>query len=382
MLNRIDDLELTLAPVADLGDRNPKPGMGLCLSGGGYRAMIFHLGMLIRLNQVGYLAKLKRVSSVSGGSITAAMLGMKWQNLDFANGVASNLTSELVDPIRAFARHTIDIPSVIGGALLPGTINDKVVHAYSKHLFGDATLQALPDDPPRFLINATNVQSGALLRFSKPYLRDYKVGEVRNPRVSLAFAVAASSAFPPFLSPAIIKFNSDEFSPTNDEPLANEEFRERMVLSDGGVYDNLGMETVWKHFDTVLVSDAGMRFSPESDPAEDWMRHSMRVMDLIDNQVRSLRKRQLINSFKAGLRKGCYWGIGTNIADYKLATALVCPFDRTSQLAAEPTRLAAMSDEIQERLINWGYAVCDAALRSHVDSSISVPAQFPYSGGV
>jgi NTE family protein len=112
------------------------------------------------------------------------------------------------------------------------------------------------------------------------------------------------------------------------------------------------------------------------------MRHSMRVMDLIDNQVRSLRKRQLINSFKAGLRKGCYWGIGTNIADYKLATALVCPFDRTSQLAAEPTRLAAMSDEIQERLINWGYAVCDAALRSHVDSSISVPAQFPYSGGV
>jgi NTE family protein len=376
------DLEFTLAPVTDLGMRKPDPGMGLCLSGGGYRAMIFHLGALIRMNQVGYLSPLKRISSVSGGSITAAMLGMKWRKLGFVNGVAANLFSEVVDPIRAFAHHTIDIPSVIGGALLPGTISDKVTKAYRKHLFGDATLQALPDDPPRFVINATNVQSGALLRFSKPYIRDYKVGEVRNPKVSLALAVAASSAFPPVLSPAFIKFEPDEFSPTEGEPLASEEFRARMVLSDGGVYDNLGLETVWKHFDTILVSDGGMKFSPDADPAEDWARHSRRVLDLVDRQVRSLRKRQLISSFKAGLRKGCYWGVGTNITDYPLDTALACPFARTAELAAEPTRLASMSDGIQERLFNWGYAVCAAALRSHVDPSMSAPAQFPYSGGV
>jgi len=52
----------------------PRPGIALCLSGGGYRAMIFHLGTLLSLNELGFLKKLARVSSVSGGSITAGVL--------------------------------------------------------------------------------------------------------------------------------------------------------------------------------------------------------------------------------------------------------------------------------------------------------------------
>jgi NTE family protein len=383
MPNLSVDLESTLAPVTDLGTSRPEPGLGLCLSGGGYRAMIFHLGAIIRLNETGYLSKLKRISSVSGGSITAAMLGLKWQSLNFSGGIASNLKEEVIDPIRDFAHHTVDIPSVISGVLLPGTISDKVIHAYKKYLFADATLQDLPDDPPRFVINATNVQSGALVRFSKPYMRDYKVGAIYNPTILLAAAVAASSAFPPFLSPAFLELDPKLFSSAKEgESLTDDEYRKRMLLTDGGVYDNLGMETVWKHFDTVLVSDGGMKFSPDATPAEDWVRHSVRILDIVDNQVRSLRKRQLISSFKAELRKGCYWGITTDITNYKLSDSLLCPFDRTSQLAAEPTRLSGMSDEIQERLINWGYAVCDAALRRHVDSSLTAPIDFPYAGGV
>jgi NTE family protein len=58
-------------------------GMALCLSGGGYRAMVFHAGALWRLNELGLLKKLKRISSVSGGSITAGVLGMNWQKLQF-----------------------------------------------------------------------------------------------------------------------------------------------------------------------------------------------------------------------------------------------------------------------------------------------------------
>src|SRR5262245_28221555 len=52
-------------------DLSFKPGIALCLSGGGYRAMLFHLGALWRLNEAGLLSQLKRISSVSGGSITA-----------------------------------------------------------------------------------------------------------------------------------------------------------------------------------------------------------------------------------------------------------------------------------------------------------------------
>jgi len=75
---------------------------------------------------------------------------------------------------------------------------------------------------------------------------------------------------------------------------------------------------------------------------------------------------------------GVLWRL--NEAGYlpKLPTALPCPFDRTTELADTPTRLARMDAERQERLINWGYAVCDAALRKHVAPAPASPAGFPY----
>jgi NTE family protein len=151
-----------------------------------------------------------------------------------------------------------------------------------------------------------------------------------------------------------------------------------VVLTDGGVYDNLGLETAWKSYDTILVSDGGGAVADESDPERDWTRHSYRILSLLDNQVRSLRKRQVIDSYKLGARKGAYWGIRTNIADYALPDAMNCPFERTIALANVATRLKALDAPVQDRLINWGYAVCDAALRKHVDNSLPAPANFPY----
>jgi NTE family protein len=55
---------------------DPESGTALCLSGGGYRAMVFHVGVLWRLYQAGLLSGIKRISSVSGGSITAGLLGL------------------------------------------------------------------------------------------------------------------------------------------------------------------------------------------------------------------------------------------------------------------------------------------------------------------
>ena len=120
---------VALSPVDDDGFSRPRPGVALCLSGGGYRAMIFHLGVLWRLNELGYLARLDRISSVSGGSITAGLLGLRWGRLDFAGGVARGLVTQVVEPIRAFAHHAVDVGSVLKGVFLPGSINDKVVDA-------------------------------------------------------------------------------------------------------------------------------------------------------------------------------------------------------------------------------------------------------------
>lgn len=365
----------------------PAPGTGLCLSGGGYRAMLFHAGVIWRLNELGVLHGLKRISSVSGGSITAGMLGLRWRSLDWrvedGRTVARDLVRQVIEPIQGLARHTVDGWSVGGGALLPGvSISDLVERAYRKHLFGDATLRDLPADGegPRFVINATNVQSGVLWRFSRPYMADYRVGMVPDPEVSLALAVTASSAFPPVLSPARLELPRGlvQRGPKATEDLHEEPYTTDVYLTDGGVYDNLGLETVWKRYDTVLVSDGGGQMAPEPQPHGDWARHALRVNGLMESQVRSLRKRQVVGSLVAGDRKGAYWRTRSDIRKFPAQGTLPCPLERTLRLAELKTRLKAMDRVTQERLINWGYALSDAAYRGWVDATLPAPRDFPF----
>jgi NTE family protein len=372
----------------------PKEGIALALSGGGYRAMLFHVGAILRLNEAGLLPRLKRISSVSGGSITAGVLGLNWKGLDFQGGtsntgVAKNLDEKLVRPIRKIASETLDGWSIGLGIVTPGmTIGDFVAKNYSRILFGDATLQDLPDDDegPRFVINATSVQTGALVRFSKPYAADYMVGRLLKPRIPLAQAVAASSAFPPVLSPVTVDIDPDDIEPDPRCPLQRHPFNDKWVLSDGGVYDNLGLETVVKNYQTILVSDGGAKIAPEGSPASNWAEHSKRILEVVDNQVRSLRKRHLLDSFTSKVRSGTFWGIRTNISDYGNPQVLLAPHARTLQLAEIPTRLKSLSEEKQNQLMNWGYAVCDAALRRHaaeiLPPGFDVPLNFPLPGGV
>jgi NTE family protein len=362
--------------------RAPADGTALCLSGGGYRAMLFHVGALWRLNEVGYLPQLRWVSSVSGGSITAGVLGAGWRDLRFDDhGVATRFDDVLVKPVRRLAATTIDVGAVLGGLLPRSTAGERVAGVYDRLLFHGRTLQDLPadDDGPRFVLNATNLQSGALWRFSRPYMADYRVGRVDHPTVPLATAVAASSAFPPMLSPVVLQVDETAYRPdSRGLPLHGRPYTTTVHLSDGGVYDNLGLETAWKRYRTVLVSDGGGQLKPARRPARTWGRHMVRVLKVVDNQVRSLRKRHLIGAFERGEREGAYWGIGTDIADYRLPDALPCPVSTTTALALTPTRLRALPSRRQEALINWGYAVCDAALRRRVDRSIPAPAGFPY----
>lgn len=379
------DEPVRVMPLEDEADPS-LTGIALCLSGGGYRAMLFHVGAIWRMNEAGLLTSLKRVSSVSGGSMTAGVLGMNWHKLqrDPSGKVVTNLDQVLVSPIRSLASRTIDRGAVIVGALLPGSIHDKVTGSLRKHLFAEKTLADLPSDDngPRFVINATNVQTGTLWRFSRPYMGDYRIGLIRDPKVSLATAVAASAAFPPVLSPALLDVDPAQFDPSTIGPAFRAPFNEEVYLADGGVYDNLGLETAYKACKTLLVSDGGQKVADEGSPDTDWVRHAARVASLVDNQVRSLRKRQLIDAFARGDRDGAYWGIRTHIADYGLTDALDCPTSAVEELAGVKTRLKAMDDRLQERLINWGYAVCDAAIRRHVNPQLPKPAGFPYARGL
>ena len=116
----------------------------------------------------------------------------------------------------------------------------------------------------------------------------------------------------------------------------------------------------------------------EAEPKGDWARHALRINEIIDNRVRNLRKRQVMASFRAKTRSGTYWGVRSDIAEYEVSDALPCPPDRTLALANIKTRLKRLESVDQDRLINWGYAICDAAMRAHVVPTADVPAGFPY----
>jgi len=342
--------------------------------------MLFHVGSLWRLNQAGYLPKLDRVSSVSGGSITAAVLASRWEELDLGEtGVAADEQFEKVvaAPLRGFAGKTIDVPAVLLGTLIPGvTINGRLARSY-RTLFGDSTLHDLPPRP-EFVFDATSLQSGDLWRFSSSTEGDWRVGTRQAPDTDLAHVVAASSAFPPILSPARFTFPVGALQNGSDDEVNAPPYTTKVVLSDGGVYDNLGLEAVWTRLEQVLISDAGGHMGNARSPSSFWPLQLLRVLSVIDNQVRDLRKRQAVVSFIDGHRTGAYWGIRSHVRDFGLKAPIATPSDdAVKALAGVSTRLASLSDQVQKRLINWGYVICDTALRAHIDPS-QPAGQLPY----
>ncbi len=349
--------------------RDVEDGTAVCLSGGGFRAMLFHAGTLWRLSELGVFGDLKRVSSVSGGSIASAQLASAWPvQLD-------EFEQKVVKPLRKLASGTVDVPAVLLGALLPGTsIAQQAAGMYRRRLFGGRTLRDLPQEPD-FVFNSTNLATGALLRFSRPYVADWRLGRLRDADISLATAVAASAAFPPPLSPLRLKLPTEGWDLEGAE-LTDPSYRAEVRLSDGGVYDNLGLETAWKRFRTILVSDAGGTFVPTPRPSHNILLQMPRVVGVINAQVRDLRVRQTIEGYARGDRTGAYWGIRRPIEE--APGTLPCPLEQTVALAEVKTRLAKMPSVLQERLVNWGYAACDAAVRGHHLKDAPPPDGFPY----
>ena len=136
------------------------------------------------------------------------------------------------------------------------------------------------------------------------------------------------------------------------------------MLTDGGVYDNLGLERVWRRCRTVLVSNAGKNTPEIGSPTGRWGGQVFRTLALVQQQAENSRKRILFGLHNAGQRRVAYWGIDTPISDYGLTDSL--PFSKkdTVHAATIRTRLNAFSVEESDMLLKAGYAGCDASLRS------------------
>lgn len=365
----------------------PKRDVGLCLSGGGYRAAVFHLGSLLKINEAGLLSRLRTVSSVSGGSIIAAFLGLHWNQLQFGpDGRASNLQDLIIDPVLEFTGRGLDVAAVLTSAFIPGLISRRVQQRY-RALFGDATLVDLPDrSGPDFVITACNLSTGSLFRFSRRGVGDFRrggdtsTGFFQAPTVPLSLAVAASSAFPPILSPCI--FDASEHSDSRGA-------QRTVYLTDGGIYDNLGLEPLNDEAHRiVLSSDGGAPFKRKERPPLDYLGATVHVLKVVDLQVRKLRREELIGSADPTSRRVAYWALNSSLSEYVARArerdpgfeALEVTEAGRNEMINISTRLKALERPQQQRLVNWGYAGCDAAVRAY-----AVPGPrgtFPYPGGL
>lgn len=353
--------------------------IGLALSGGGFRATLYHCGALIRLNELGYLPKLDRITSVSGGSITSARLAARWNALQFdVNGVASNLDQEVIQPLQKFCAQTLDA-RVIGGGLIPFTKSgtERLIEAYDTQLLDGMTLEQLPERPD-FIFKATNLQTGRSFRFSRKRLADYLVGEIRDTsKFKVAQAIAASSAFPPVLSPVVIKTKQSDWSDMERTKFfGHSSFSQLLNLTDGGVYDNLGLERI-DQFGTILCSDAGKPFNhgPNFGPLSP--KQILRAMDIGMDQARASRISALFAMQSVTGQKVGYWGIDMGETLEPAPGLLPRAPEVVKRIIGLRTRLNKFTPTEQGLLINWGYTCCDERMRSYVAVGMPPPTQLP-----
>lgn len=259
-----------------MGDGKAKR-IGLALSGGGFRAAAFHLGVFRQLKSLGLLQKVELLSCVSGGSIAGAVVALGWNDVDAA-----------LDRLEHYVRtRSIAVSSVLTGLLDPfETRTEKLAQSYDADLFRGATLGQLKD-APRTYFNATNLATGNLFFIAagggKPAeMGDHELGHQSAESFLVSRAVAASSSFPPVFPP--LRLSETEFPRTDTV--------EYVTLTDGGVYDNLGINPTLldrNPLEYVLISDAGKPFAINATPTESGLMVMPALIEIVMEQVRGLQ---------------------------------------------------------------------------------------------
>lgn len=252
--------------------------IALALSGGGSRAIAFHLGCLRALNDRGLLKRIKTISSVSGGSVIAAAYCLNKDDFQgFERRITAFLKQGLFRPtletafspfgllwimselimltlylswwfIR-FILKTIRLVLCLIGIQIwaeckfryrlkrPFTRTSLIERTLDKLLFDGLMLNDLPRDGPDLIVNATELTTGSAFRFSRAATGGWRFGRVIDDDIALAYAVAASAAYPVFLSHI-----SDRFHFTRKD---GSRHVADVTLTDGGIYDNLGLGPLW-----------------------------------------------------------------------------------------------------------------------------------------
>jgi NTE family protein len=385
------------------------PKIGLALSGGGSRAIAFHLGCLRALNQLGLLDRVVILSTVSGGSVVGAyfhahrgdfasfeasirallargLMGPMWRKLFSVLGlkvatafVAVGLVALGTALIKAFLKVArLIAPRALSAhferfeirsplyrfasrtSLLEAALNDL--------LFKGASLKDLPAQP-HLVINATELRTGSAFRFGTMESGSWRWGKLHHNEATVAHAVAASAAYPLFL-------------PAFDETLTFEKDgvlkNSRVILTDGGIYDNLGLACLWPDrspdvslnvvpVDTIICCSAG--YGLRQDPPSQFIfARMLSVFSAVFDRAQNAAMHRLHEARRSGqIKRFLFPYLGQQDRQLPNPPANLV---RREEAHAYPTDFSAMSDGWIDRLSLRGEQLTLCLARAYIPDLI------------
>jgi NTE family protein len=362
-----DDAAVDLIDAAaDSGSAHGQRDIALALSGGGVRAMAFHLGVLRFLAERGMLERISKVSTVSGGSLVLGLIleqnGMRWPaSADFHEGTFAPLRATMCD--RSLARE------IVFQMLLPR--NWRFAFSRANIVAGALRRRGiahrLKDLPvrPEWAINGTSAETGRRFRFRRDSIGDWSIGYAYGGDFPLADAMAVSAAFPGLIGP--LALDAADYAWRKRLSRSDQDIAcpfKRLHLYDGGVYDNLGLESFFdagrqesKIGNTVIyASDAGAPLDLEKPRWYNLFRVK-RLAAIMAEQSRALRVRAFYNYIDRDASAGAYVYIGTSLQHG----------DAHKAQAARgfPTGLSRLTHEQFDLIAGHGYEVARGVEHRH-----------------
>ena len=369
--------------------------IALALSGGGFRATVFHLGVLARLAREEKLEHVAYLSTVSGGSLCA---GLVYALNNFQWPTSQAFLNKVLPAARKLIT-TKDLKSALIAQIVLNIWDvfdpraDELAELLAKHWGITINLKDLPATP-RWMINATCYETGKNWRFERFRMGDYSFGYTYDTDFPLSSALAASAGFPGLIGALKLNTSNRQWFKYLDaipEPLAMGigEIQKKKTepvqpafptvhLWDGGVYDNQGLEglydfdTGWKKdIDFLVVSDASGQSKSEA-----YQRGSKALMRIITgvmmDQIRSLRARSILERMRNHKDRGAYIQIGNSCAEVLRAARKTSEINEkcstclspqeASQAAEMETDIAKLSDKKFELVFRHGFENADYTL--------------------
>jgi predicted acylesterase/phospholipase RssA len=381
--------------------------IGLALSGGGFRAALYHVGVLAKLAEMDLLRKVEALSCVSGGSIVGAHYYLEVRKLlcekpdrdikkgdyveivkrveqDFLAGVQTNIRT------RVMANPWTNLKMIFSSNY---SRTRRVGELYEKNIFSrvqdgegseprwlnELKIQPIdgPDDfnpkndnwrraakVPVLILNATTLNTGHNWQFTATWMGEppssidsevdgnyrlrrmyYEQAPGDRKQIRLGHAVAASSCVPGLF-----------------EPLALPNLYDGLVvrLVDGGVYDNQGTASLLDQgCNILLVSDASGQMNTMNDPGAGLLAVPMRTNSVLQARVRVAQYRELSARRRASALRGLMFIHLKKDLQVKSLDWINCPDPQDSSDPDLP---------LTKYGINKGAQECLAAIRTDLDS--------------